>query len=269
MRLMILLAFVTTFTGCQHTQRCTQSCRSVSPFSSCKSRPAGNCCEKPCAKPRCDLQTACRSVKSSCQKACRSCPTSGSKRLGLGWKEFRVPVPTFKEKQSSCGRDSRCADGRCCKTTAPCGSKACRTAPVAGCCQEFRTRPTEATPFLMLPPDQQALNQRQTPGWHTNPRQPRTQSSAGLAQRTQALESQVSEIHSMLRQQPGNVPAQRNDVNMQPPSSWRTMNGVPPIPNSGIEQTAAFGSGSGTYRTAHDPQMWPHSPQNMRRTILR
>jgi hypothetical protein len=75
----------------------------------------------------------------------------------------------------------------------------------------------------------------------------------------------VNQIHSMLQQrhatnQPtsGYIerrPAQQKEVIMLPPPSWRTMDGVPPIPNSAIEQTGAYRSNSGTYRTAGSPQM--------------
>ena len=64
-------------------------------------------------------------------------------------------------------------------------------------------------------------------------------------------------------------PAQQKEVIMLPPPAWRTMDGVPPIPNSGIEQTGAYRSQTSTYRTAGNPQMWQHSPQNMQRSMYR
>jgi hypothetical protein len=283
MRTLILLTLVATLTGCQHAQKCTQTCRSTPAQPACKTRDSGSCCEQTTNRPRCDLTNACRSVQSSCQKVCQTPANLGCKRLGLGWHEFRVPVPKLKTQQTVCASNRQCTTGR------TCDSKTCCTQPPAGCCNEFPVRANDPTPFLTLPPEQPAAStQPQASQWGTMPNQSTsgtwnsaTQSTNALEQRTIALETQVHEIHSMLQQRqathlpnteyqvPG-VPMQRQDVIMLPaPPAWRTMDGVPPIPNSPIEQTGATGWNSGTYRTAGNPQMWAHSPQNIQRSMLR
>jgi hypothetical protein len=103
--------------------------------------------------------------------------------------------------------------------------------------------------------------------------------TTNLAQRTQSLEAQVNQLQSVLQnRQAANLPtsgyinrqpAPQKEVIMLPPPTWRTMDGVPPIPNSAIEQTGGYRSNSGTYRTAGNPQMWQHSPQNIHRSMLR
>lgn len=293
MRSIILLTFVAMLTGCQHAQKCQQVSRSGCPLPTCKVRDAGNCRDQQADQPRCDLNTACSSVKSSARKVCKTAPSLRcNKRLTVGWKEIRVPVPKFRDQRSACS--TTCDSGRPCNSTAPCGqqgacgSKTCCKTPAIGCCREFPTHLTEATPFLILPPPPPVTSTRpQNSQWRTIPSQPvqtqrpASQSPAGLSQRTRALETQLHEIHPMLQQRqaarlpqsryqgPSNVPARRQDVIMLPPPAWRTMDGVPPIPNSAIEQTGASGSGYGYYRTVGTPQMWAHSPQNMQRSMLR
>lgn len=292
MRSILLLTFIAMLTGCQHAQKCQQVCRSVCPLPTCKVREAGNCREQQTQRPRCDLKMACRSVQSSCQKVCNTPPSLGcNKRLSVGWKEIRVPVPKFRDQRSVCSTSSACNSGRSCHSTAPCGQQglcgpqACCKTSTPGCCREFRSRATKATPFLILPPPPPVTTTRsQASQWRTIPSQPvqmqrpASQSPADLTQRTQALESQVHEIQSMLQQRQaarlpesgyrGPIPpARQQEVIMLPPPAWRTMDGVPPIPNSAIEQTGA--SGSEYYRTVGTPQMWAHSPQNMQRSMLR
>ncbi|NQV27593.1 MAG: hypothetical protein HQ518_24860 [Rhodopirellula sp.] len=268
MRTFILLSFVAMITGCQHAPKCTPACRSMSPRPTCKVRNSGSCCDQTAVRPPCDLSNACRSVQSRCQKVCQTPSNLTCKKPALGWKEVRIPVLKLKDRQVHCASNS------CCRT------------PATGCCQELPTPDSEATPFLTVPPES-AVPQPQTQQLQSNqlpqPQQPIASSATtDLARRTQALESQVNQIHSVLLQRqapnlsgsgyidPRNVPSQPNDVIMlPPPPAWRTMDGVPPIPNSPIEQTGAYRSNPGTYRTADNPQMWPHSPQNMQRSMLR
>lgn len=266
MRTILFLALAVTFTGCQHTQRCMKSCRFDPPSSACNKRDPGNCCEQKSSGSPYDIGAACRNMRSSCEKVCRSSSCLGDKRVGLGWKECRVPVLKLKSRQSSCRTGAPCDSRGSCSSIESCGSKSPCDKPAVGCCQESPTRPNQATPFLTLPPQQQSATQQRS-GITTN----------DLARRTQTLESQVSEIRSMIRQPPagpgyssgyqqhGRAHTGRGEVIMLPPPAWRTMDGVPPVPDTGIEQTGASGLNSGTYRTAHDPQMWPHSPQNIRR----
>ena len=283
MQKVILFSLVATLIGCQHAQRCTQPRRSMSPFSSCNARDPGNCRDQNSGQTRCDLTNACRSVQSSCQKVCQTPANIGCKRLGLGWKEFRVPVPKLKDQQTVCASNSQCTTGR------SCDSRTCRNPSAAGCCNEIPVRASEATPFLTLPPEPSATSASPLQStWGVMPNQTpsgtwnsATQSANALEKRTMALEAQVHEIHSLLQQRqttqwsnsespvPGYVPAQQRDVIMLPPPTWRTMDGVPPIPTSSIEQTGATRWNSGTYQDARHPQMWPHSPQNMQRSMLR
>lgn len=275
MQKLLLLSVTAALIGCQHSQRCTQPRRSMSPFSSCRPNDTGNC------RRSCDLTDACRSVQSKCQKVCQTPSTLGCRKLGLGWKEFRVPVPKLKNRKTACVSRSCDSNGRCVSDRS-CASKPCCDQPAAGRCNELPMRPIAPTPILTLPqpstnPQPQASQWRTMPNQTTAATSNRTPSAAtSLEQRTAVLETQVHEIHSMLQQRqagrvpsteyqvPG-VPAQQRDVIMLPPPNWRTMDGVPPIPGSGIEQTSA----SGTWRTATNPQMWPHSPQNIRRSVLR
>jgi hypothetical protein len=288
MRSIILLTFVAMLTGCQHGQKCQQVCRSACPLPTCKVRDAGNCRDQQVQVPRCDLKTACRGVQSSCQKVCNTPPSLGCKRLTVGWKEIRVPVAKFRDQRHACDAGRSCNSKTRCGQREACGPKTCCKTPAVGCCRDFPNRPTEATPFLTLPPPPPVTSTRpQNSQWRTIPsqpvqtRQPASQSPADLAQRTRALETQVHEIHSMLQQRqavsvpqsgyqsPSFVPVRQQDVIMLPPPAWRTMDGVPPIPDSAIEQTGASGSGYGYYRTVGTPQMWAHSPQNMQRSMLR
>jgi hypothetical protein len=279
MRTFILLTFVAMLTGCQHAQRCTQSIHSMSPLSSCKVRDAGNCRQQTTCRRPCDLSNACREVQSKCRKACQAPPNLGCKKPTIGWKEVRVPVLKLSNRQVNCVSNRRCNDRPSCDVGASC------TTPTTGCCQQPPTRATEATPFLTLPPPRAEAAVPQPQSWQLHAAaQPTTQpiassTTSNLTQRTQALEAQVNQIHSMLEQrQATNLPtsgyinrqpAQQKEVIMLPPPAWRTMDGVPPIPNSGIEQTGAYRSQTGTYRTARNPQMWQHSPQNMQRSMYR
>lgn len=279
MQKLLFLSVAAALIGCQHSQRCTQPRRSMSPFSTSQAGDAGNCHQS------CDLTDACRRVQSKCQKACQTPSTLGSRKLGLGWKEVRVPVPKLKDRRPVCASRSCDSNGRCDSDRSR-ASRPCCDQPVAGRCNELPMRPMEPTPILTLP-QPSANSQPQASQWHTIPNQTtaatsnRTSAAAGsLEQRTAVLENQVHEIHSMLQQRqagrlpsteyqvPG-VPAQQRDVIMLPPPNWRTMDGVPPIPGSAIEQTSGSGSSPGTWRTATNPQIWPHSPQNIRRSVLR
>lgn len=295
MRTFILLTFIAMITGCQHAQKCTQACRSMSPLPTCKAREAGNCREQSPTRPRCDLSNACRTVQSKCQKVCQTPPALGCKTPALGWKEVRVPVLKLKDRRTTCESNGRCDLGRSCDTrtpcnqTSPCGSKTCCRTGSPGCCHETPTPAMEPTPFLTVPTEaavpqpNASISQPQLP----QPQQPivqqpiATSTTTNLAQRTQALESQVNQLQSMLQQRqamnlpdtgyvtPRSQPIQQKEVIMLPPPTWRTMDGVPPIPNASIEQTSGYRPNSGTYRTAGNPQVWPHSPQNMQRSMYR
>lgn len=275
MRTFILLTIVAMVTGCQHTQTCAV-------------RRAGNCRDKATCKKPCDLSNACRQVQSSCQKVCQPPSGLGCKKPTLGWKEVRVPVLKLTDRQSRCVVDQRCRKqpscdlGTPCDPTSKCRQQASCTPPTTGCCRELSTPPTEATPFLTVPAEvpipQPKTTQRQ--GNLPQLSQPIASSNTtSLSQRTQALEAQVNELRSMLQQrQATNLPATgyidprsvpQKEVIMLPPPTWRTMDGVPPIPNSPIEQTGAYRSNFDGYRTASNPQMWPHSPQNLQRTVYR
>lgn len=283
MRIFILLTFIAMITGCQHAQRCTQACRSMSPLPTCKKRDAGNCREQSSSRPRCDLSNACRSVQSKCQKVCQTPPALGCKTPALGWKEVRVPVLKLKDRRTTC--DTRTS----CNQPWPCGSKTCCRTGSPGCCRETPTSAMEPTPFLTVPAEAAVP---QPSAWMSQPQLPQpqqpivqqpiaTSTTTNLAQRTQALESQVHQLQSMLQnRQATNLPhdgyidsrsqqPQQKEVIMLPPPTWRTMDGVPPIPNAPIEQTSGYRQSSGTYRTAGNPQMWPHSPQNMQRSMYR
>lgn len=301
MRTFILLSFVAMITGCQHGQKCTQSYRSMSPFSGCSTRDAGNCREQSTCRRPCDLSTTCRKIQSSCQKVCQTPPNLGCKKPSLGWKEVRVPVLKLKDQRQSCVAGRSCNDSSC--RTQPscnlgsrseiplCGSKVCCTKSSPGCCQEVPSSNTEATPFLTLPPHpdhtvpthtEAAIPQPQAWQVRNNIQQPIASSATtNIDQRTQALETQVDQLQMMLQQrQATNLPhdgfinqrgvqTPQKKVIMLPPPQWRTMDGVPPIPNSSIERTSGYRSNSGTYRTAGNPPMWQHSPQNMQRSMLR
>lgn len=287
MRTFILLSFVAMITGCQAAQKCTQACRSMSPLPTCNVRDAGNCREQTPSRRPCDLTNACRQVQSSCQKVCKAPPTLGCKKPSIEWKAVKVPVLRLKDRQQNCVADRSCNDRPscdlgACSQNSKCGPQACCTTS-PGCCRETPTPATEATPFLTIPPQPEAS----VPGpqaWQTQNRmrQPiATSTTTNIAQRTQALENQVNQIHSMLQQrQATNLTHdgfidnrgsqyQQKEVIMLPPPQWRTMDGVPPIPNSSIERTSGYRSNSGTYRTAGNPPMWQHSPQNMQRSMLR
>lgn len=283
MQKLLLFSLAVMLLGCQHAQRCTQPRRSTSPFSTCRVRDAGNC-QQSAARTGCDLTDACRRAQAKCQQVCPSPSTLRCKKLGLGWKEFRVPVPKLKDRRSFCATRS-CSSNACCASDRPNPAKPCCDRSAADCCNELPMRPMDPTPILTLPQPGSGSNP-QASQWHTMPNQTQpvssNQSAAGAAleHRTAVLEGQIREIHTMLRQRqtgqlpsteyqvPG-VPAQQRDVIMLPPPGWRTMDGVPPIPDSNIEQTGAYRSSHGSWRTAANPQMWPHSPQNMQRRMLR
>ncbi len=287
MRTFILLSFVAMITGCQTAQKCSQACRSMSPLPTCKVRDAGSCREQTPTRRPCDLTNACRQVQSSCQKVCKAPPNLGCKKPSIEWKVVKVPVLSLKDRQKDCVVDRSCHDRPSCDL-GPCrqdpgsGPQACCTTS-PGCCRELPTPATEATPFLTIPRQAEAAVP-QPQAWQVQNRvqQPiATSTTTNIAQRTQALEAQVNQIHSMLQQrQATNLPNdgfidnrglqyQQKEVIMLPPPSWRTMDGVPPIPNSSIEQTSGYRSNSGTYRTAGNPPMWHHSPQNIQRSMYR
>jgi hypothetical protein len=276
MRTFILLTFVAMITGCQHAQTCAV-------------RSGGNCREQTTTRRPCDLSNACRRVQSACQKACQSPSNLGCKTPGIGWKEVRVPVLKLKDRRSNCVADQRYNDRRSCDSGSPCSQNpqcaphvSCKS-PTAGCCQNFPTRASEATPFLTHPPPQSEAAVPAPQTWQLHSELPQqtppiaSSTTTNLAQRTQNMEAPVNQIHSMLQhRQAANLPtsgyidrqpAQQKELIMLPPPNWRTMDGVPPIPNSAIEQTGAYRSQSGTYRTTGNPQMWPHSPQNMQRSM--
>lgn len=277
MRTFILLSLIALTTGCQHTQTC-----SVRNPISCRKQTA--------ARRPCDLTNACRRVQTSCQKVCQTSPTLGCKKPAIGWKEVRVPVLKLKSRRSNCVADQRCNDrpscdpANTCRQAPQCGPQGLCKTPTPGCRQEFPTPATEATPFLTLPPQPEAaVPQPQTWQLHSALPQPplpiSSSATTNLAQRTQNLEAQVNQIHSMLQHRQAadlptsgyidRQPAPQKEVIMLPPPTWRTMDGVPPIPHPAIEQTGGYRSNSGTYRTAGKPQMWAHSPQNMQRSMLR
>jgi len=287
MRTFILLSFVAMITGCQTAQKCTQACRSMSPLPTCNVRDAGNCREQTPDRRPCDLSNACRQVQSSCQKVCKAPPNLGCKKPSIEWKAVKVPVLQLKNRQQNGVADRSCNDRKpcppgTCRQDPRCGPQACcPTSP--GCLREFPAPATEATPFLTVPsPPEASVPGPQAWQVQNSVRQPiATSTTTNIAQRTQALETQVNQIQSMLQQrQATNSPNdgyidnrgqqyQQKEVIMLPPPSWRTMDGVPPIPNSPIEQTSGYGANSGTYRTAGNPPMWQHSPQNMQRSMLR
>jgi hypothetical protein len=282
MRTFILLSFVAMITGCQTAQKCTQACRSMSPLPTCNVRDAGNCRKQTPTRRPCDLTNACRQVQSSCQKVCKAPPNRGCKKPSIGWKEVRVPVLQLKHRQPDCVADRSWNLGA--RGQAPqCGPQPGCTTSSPGCCRETSAPNTEATPFLTVPsPPEASVPGPQAWQVQNRVRQPiATSTTTNIAQRTQALKTQVNQIHSMLQQrQATNLPNdgyidtrgqqyQQKEVIMLPPPSWRTMDGVPPIPNSPIEQTSGYRSNSGTYRTAGNPPMWQHSPQNMQRSMLR
>lgn len=282
MRTFIILSFVAMITGCQSTQKCTQAYRSMSPFSACNIRDAGNCREQAPVRRPCDLSNACRQVQSSCQKACQTPSNLGCKQPTIGWKEVKVPVLQLKDRQQNRVANRSCNNRPSCNQQPQCGTQGCCPAP-PGSSHELPAPATEATPFLTLPPQPEAaVPQPQAWQAQNNVRQPIASSTTtNLAERTQILENQVNQIHSMLQQRhatnlpetgfidTGSQQYQQKEVIMLPPPTWRTMDGVPPIPNSPIEQTSGYRSNSGTYRTAGHPQMWPHSPQNIQRSMLR
>ena len=287
MRTFILLSFVAMITGCQTARKCTQACRSMSPLPTCKVRDAGNCREQTPTRRPCDLTNACRKFQSSCQNVCKAPPKLGCKKPGIEWKAVKVPVLRHKDRQQNCVAERSCNDrpscdlGVCRQDPRSGPQACCTTSP--GCCRETPTLATEPTPFLTLPPQPEAaVPQPQAWQVQNSVQQPIASSTTtNLAQRTQTLEAQVNQIHSMLQQrQATNLPHdgfidhrgpqyQQKEVIMLPPPQWRTMDGVPPIPNSSIEQTSGYRSNSGTYRTAGNPPMWQHSPQNMQRSMLR
>lgn len=283
MRTFILLSFVVMITGCQHTQHCTQSCRSKSPLSSCNVRDAGTCRDQTPARRPCDLSNACRQVQSSCQKVCQTPPNLGCKQPTIGWKEVKVPVLKLKDRQPDCVADRSCSSRPSRNQQPQCGTQGYCPAPTPGSYHKLPTPASEATPFLTLPPQPEAAVPQPQASQVQNTLQQPVASSAttNLAERTQALENQVNQIHSMLQERHAtNLPStgfidtssqqyQQKEVIMLPPPTWRTMDGVPPIPNSSIEQTSGYLTNSGTYRTAGHPQMWPHSPQNIQRSMLR
>lgn len=282
MRTFILLSFVALIAGCQTAQKCSQACRSMSPLPTCKVRAAGNCQEQTPSRRPCDLTNACRQVQSSCQKVCKAPPNLGCKKPSIEWKAVKVPVLRLKDRQQNCVADRPSCDLGACRQDPRSGPQACCTTS-PGCCRKLPTPTTEATPFLTIPPQPEAAVP-QPHAWQAQSKvqQPiATSTTTNITQRTQALEAQVNQIHSMLQQrQATNLPHdgfienrgpqyQQKEVIMLPPPSWRTMDGVPPIPNSSIEQTSGYRSNSGTYRAAGNPPMWHHSPQNMQRSMLR
>ncbi|MDA0283915.1 MAG: hypothetical protein O3B86_11240 [Planctomycetota bacterium] len=284
MRTIVLLTSLATLTGCQHSQQCGSARHSSWLFSTCRIRPAATRSDEISNCPSCDVGKACQQVKSSCQNACESPCSLRCKRLGIGWKELRIPVPKLKDRQHTCSTQSTC------NPDASCNSKACCNPPTAGCCRESGSTESTSTGFVALPPQPNPSIQQ-----FPVPQQPQpakwnaatTYTAPGLAQRTQVLETQVNEIHRMLQQRQATnvphsgfdgptgfdnsfrVPASRQDVIILPPPAWRTMDGVPPIPNSAIEQTGAYRSARSTYYTARNPEFWPHSPQNIQRGSLR
>ena len=295
MRTFILLTFIAMMTGCQHAQKCTPASRSMSPFSSCNVRDTGSCRDQSASRPRCDLSNACRSVQSKCQKVCQTPPALGCKTPSIGWKDVRVPVLKLNDRRTACKSNRQCdaarscGVGTSCNQTLRCGPKACCNTGSAGCCRETQGPGMEPTPFLTQPAESAVPHPN---AWISQPHLPQPQQQIGqqpiatsattnLAQRTQALESQVNQLQSMLQQrQATNLPStgyidrrdeqfQQKEVIMLPPPTWRTMDGVPPIPNSPVEQTSGYRQNSGTYRTAGNPQMWAHSPQNVQRSMLR
>ena len=290
MRTFILLIPVAMLAGCQHAQRCTQSIHSMSPLLSCKVRDAGNCREQATRQRPCDLSNACREVQSKCRNICQTPLKLSCKKPTIGWKEVRVPVLKLSDHQANCVSDRRCYDRQSCKHgTASRQSARCRpegrcTTKKSGCCQESGTRATQPTPFLILPHQAEApVPQPQS--WQLHAVAPQTTKSiagsttTNLTLKTQAHEAQVNQIHSTLQQRQATrlpasgyincQPAQQKDVIVLPPPAWRTMDGVPPIPDSDIEQTGACRSPTDTYQTAGTPQMWQHSPQNMQRSMYR
>lgn len=111
-------------------------------------------------------------------------------------------------------------------------------------------------PMMTAPVNNHFQNQNQMP-------------TGDLARRTQALEARVNELQNLLQKRHAiNQPAD-NGVIMLPKPQWQTMDGVPPIPNSSIEQTSGHRYGGAQWGTARAPQMWPHSPQNIQRSMLR
>jgi hypothetical protein len=292
MRTFILLTSVAMLAGCQHAQKCTQSIHSMSPLTSCKVRDAGNCREQTTRQRPCDLSNACREVQSKCRNICQTPLNFSCKKPTIGWKEVRVPVLKLSDRLANCVSDRRCNNRPSCEPGTACRQPArsrpegrCTT-PTSGCCQESLTRATQATPFLTLPhPRQAEAAVPQPQSWQLHAVAPQTtlpiagSTTTNLTQRTQALEVEVNQIHSILQQrQATNLPtsgyinrqpAQPKEVIVLPPPAWRTMDGVPPIPNSDIEQTGACRSPTGTYQTAGTPQMWQHSPQNVQRSMYR
>ena len=282
MRTLILLTLVSMIAGCQHSQKCTQSHSSA--------------CRRSC-----DLSNACRKVQSSCQKVCQSPSNLGCKKPAIGWKEVRIPVLKFKDQRQNCFANRSCNDNSCrtqpscdpgsCREIPLCGPKVCCSKSTPGCCQEVPSPNPEATPFLTLPPHpdntvpthtEAAIPSPQAWQVRNNIQQPIASSTTtNIDRRTQALETQVNQLQLMLQQSHATnlphdgfinqrgVPTPKKEVIMLPPPQWRTMDGVPPIPNSPIEQTSGYQTNSGTYRTAGNPQMWPHSPQNIQRSMLR
>lgn len=284
MRTFILLTSVAMLAGCQHAQRYTQSIHSMSPLSSCKVRDAGNCREQTTRQRPCDLTNACREVQSKCRNICQAPLNLSCRKPTIGWKKVRVPVLKLSDRLANCVSDRRCNNRPTCKPGTARRPEGRCTTPTIGCCQKSVTRATQPTPFLILPHQAEApVPQPQS--WQLHAAAPQTtQSIAGstttnLTQRTHALEAQVNQIQSILQQrQAANLPtsgyinrqpAQQKEVIVLPPPAWRTMDGVPPIPNSGIEQTGACRSPTGTYQTAGTPQMWQHSPQNVQRSMYR
>ena len=283
MRTFILLSFVAMITGCHATQKCGQACRSMSPFPTCNAREAGTCRDQTPVRRPCDLSNACRQVQSSCQKVCQAPPNLGCKQPTIGWKEVRVPVLKLKDRQSNCFTDQSRGSRPSCNQQPQCGTQSCCPALTPGSYPKLPTPANEATPFLTLPPQPEAaVPQPQAWQVQSTVQQPIASSATtNLTERTQALENQVNQIHFMLQQRHAtNLPStgfidtssqqyQQKEVIMLPPPAWRTMDGVPPIPNSSIEQTSGYQTNPGTYRTAGHPQMWPHSPQNIQRSMLR
>ena len=257
MRTFILLTSVTMLAGCQQAQRCTQLIHSMSPLSSCKVRDAGNCREQTTRQRPCDLSSACREVQSKCRNICQTPLSLGCKKPTIGWKEVRVPVLKLSDRLTNCVSDRRynnrpsCEPGTARRQSARCRPERRCTTPTSGCSQESPARAAQTTPCLTIPHPHQAkaaVPQPQSRQLHAATPQA-TQPIAGstttnLTQRTQALEAQVNQIHSILQQrQATNLPtsdhshrqpAQQKEVIVLPPPTWRTMDGVPPIPNSGI-----------------------------------
>lgn len=278
MRTLALLTTLAMLTGCSHNLRSPSRCGTLQ-AESCQRQPV--CRKRTPTFPRCDLGTVCRTAKSSCQKVCRPLMTPRCKQLRLGWKELSFRVPTVKLKQSACAPANQC------NVRPSCGPEACLNSPATGCSEPLPSSfPT--TPFLTLPPQQpesrvpasasRRSTQRTSPRWNTAVTVP----PPSLAQRTQSLEVQVDGMHRMvLQRQASNVPhdfasprrvsaGQQDDVIMlPPPPAWRTMDGVPPIPNSAIEQTGAFRTTQQADNMAASPEQWPHSPRHTQRVIVR